>query len=133
MTGKWKTFDDDGLHDGVIEIYQNDAKYFGKIVFLPKPEDKDAICDNCEGEDKDKPLLGLVILKNMKENKGEYSGGTILDPYSGKVYSCIIKLLENGNKLEVRGFCGISLFGCSKYWDRLKGNSQFTENNASNT
>ena len=121
IVGKWNTYDDNGIHDGVVQVFQKDGKFFGKIVFLPKPEDKNSICDNCDGDDKDKPILGLTILKNMEDDgDGEYSGGTIRDPYSGKVYSCSINILENGKKLEVRGFLGFSLFGSSKYWDKAK-------------
>jgi hypothetical protein len=44
----------------------------------------------------------------------------ITDPRNGKTYRCIIKILDNGAKLEVRGYIGFSLIGRSQYWYRIK-------------
>ena len=59
----------------------------------------------------------MVIIENLKENKDEFDGGTILDPESGDIYKCYLKLVEN-NKLKVRGFIGFSLLGRTQYWLR---------------
>ena len=123
ILGKWKTYDENNVYDGIVEIYKQNDEYFGKIVYMPNPAHKDSICSECEGEDKDKPVLGLVFLKNMKKDKDYYTEGTILDPYSGKVYSCEIHLENNGRKLKVRGYVGFCLFGSNRYWDRIKDES----------
>ena len=61
----------------------------------------------------------MTIAKGLKETKPNlYEGGKILDPENGKEYKCKMMLDENGNKLEVRGFIGISLLGRSQNWVR---------------
>ena len=62
---------------------------------------------------------GIIIIQGLKKNGDEYSGGKILDPQHGKYYKCYINL-ENENKLKVRGYIGISLFGRTQYWHRVK-------------
>ena len=74
---------------------------------------------SCDGEDKNKPIEGLVVIKGLNKKGNEYKGGKILDPKSGNLYNCII-ILEEKDKLKVRGFIGISLFGRTQYWYRVK-------------
>jgi uncharacterized protein (DUF2147 family) len=50
----------------------------------------------------------------------EYQGGQILDPENGKTYRARMKLIDNGQKLDVRGFIGFSLFGRSQIWIRAE-------------
>jgi len=118
--GKWKTIDDEtGEAKSIVEIYQQNGKVYGKVVEILNPSKKDATCVDCPGDSKGKPILNLVILKNLKKDGKEYSGGTILDPSNGKVYKCLIAL-ENSDKLKVRGYVGFSLLGRSQYWHRVK-------------
>lgn len=67
----------------------------------------------------------MIILKDMKKTGNvdkelgpEYAGGTILDPDEDNTYKCKMWLKED--VLTVRGFIGISLFGRSSQWFRLK-------------
>lgn len=120
VTGKWKTVDDDtGEAKSIVEIYQKDGKIYGKVVEILTPGKQDAKCQDCPGDAKDKPIQGLVILKDLKKDGKEYSGGTIMDPNNGKVYKSYIAL-EGPNKLKVRGYIGFSLLGRTQYWHRVK-------------
>ena len=76
-------------------------------------------CTECKGDLKDKPITGMLILKDLKKDVKEWNGGTILDPNNGKVYKCYI-VLENDNKLKVRGFIGFSIIGRTQYWYRME-------------
>jgi uncharacterized protein (DUF2147 family) len=117
ITGQWETYDDKTQEKkAVIEIYQTDNLYYAKIVesFV---RGNDAICEKCEGAKKNQPIVGLVIIENLKEDGDEFNGGTILDPENGETYKCYLELI-NPNKLKVRGFLGISLFGRTQYWRR---------------
>lgn len=117
IIGQWETYDDETKEKkAVIEIYKTNNAYFAKIVESFVGE-KNAICENCEGSKKNKPIIGLVIIENIQKNEDEFDGGTILDPENGKTYKCNLKLL-NANKLEVRGYLGFSLFGRTQYWIR---------------
>lgn len=121
LVGKWKTIDDEtGKERSIVEVYEVEGKFYGKIIELLLSEDKGKICERCTGEDKNKPVLGLVLLKNIAKDGDEYSGGTILDPDNGKVYKCSIELLNKGEKLKLRGYVGLSLMGRTQYWYRVK-------------
>ena len=37
-----------------------------------------------------------------------------------QTYGCKIKLIDNGERLEVRGFLGISLLGRTQYWEKVE-------------
>ena len=117
--GKWNSKSDSGAVDSVLEIYEKDGKAFAKVVEIMNPSRKKALCVNCEGEFKDKPILGLNILSGLEKNDDEWSGGKIIDPRNGKVYQCYIKLV-NTNKLKIRGYIGVSIFGKTAYWERTK-------------
>ncbi|AWI26981.1 DUF2147 domain-containing protein [Flavobacterium pallidum] len=120
VIGKWKTIDDEtGKALGVVEIYEKGGKVYGRVLEILNPKDRSKTCTNCSGDDKDKPILGLTIMKGLKKDGDEYNGGKILDPKSGKLYKCYINL-ENKDKLKVRGYIGISLFGRTQYWHRVK-------------
>ena len=103
--GKWKTIDDiTGEARTVVELYEQNGKLYGKIVKLfPRPgEDVDPVCDKCEGENKNKKKVGMVIINGLTKNGEQWDEGEILDPDSGEYYDCKL-WLENG-KLSVRGY-----------------------------
>ena len=102
IVGNWKTVDDKtGDSFSIVTIYQaKDGLYYGKITkMLVGP--KDERCVECEGEDYNKPLEGLVIIRGMKAENGQLVGGKVLDPESGKFYYG--KIYLDGGKLVLRG------------------------------
>ena len=103
IVGKWKTIDDkDGSEKSIVNIFKaSNGKYYGKVEKLFKEPNKK--CTECEGENKDKPVLGMTVLNNMVEKDGTLTGGTIIDPANGKVYKCNVSLDANTGKLKVRG------------------------------
>lgn len=119
VVGKWKTIDDEtGEAKSIVEIYEQDGKIYGKVVEILNPAKKNAKCTKCKGDDKDKPILGLVIIKGLEKDGDEYTDGDILDPNKGKTYSCTIKL-DGKDKLDVRGYLGFSFIGRSQTWTRI--------------
>ena len=117
--GKWKTVDDEtGIENGIVEIYEKAGKVYGRIIEILEKEKKHFKCEMCEGEDKNKPVLGLVIIKGLKKKGDFYEGGKVTDPKNGKSYHCKMNL-EGKDKLIVRGYIGISLFGRSQTWFRI--------------
>lgn len=115
--GFWKTIDDATNEPrAIVEIKEVDGKLFGSIVkTFPKEGDK-TICTECSGDKKDKPIVGLEIISDLKKDGDEWNGGSILDPKNGKTYKAKISLQENGEKLKVRGFIGFSLLGRTQTW-----------------
>jgi uncharacterized protein (DUF2147 family) len=120
VLGRWKTIDDEtGKAKGIVEIYEKSGKIYGKVVDILEQENKKRGCENCSGDDKNKPILGMIIIKALSKEDAEYTNGKILDPKNGKLYKCYITL-ETKDKLKVRGYIGISLFGRTQYWYRVK-------------
>ncbi|SEV92859.1 Uncharacterized conserved protein, DUF2147 family [Chryseobacterium wanjuense] len=117
IEGKWKTIDDETKQaKSLVEIYKkSDGKYYGKISqLLIKPEN--ANCVNCKDDRKNKPILGMEIIRGLKKDGNEFTGGTITDPKTGKTYKCTIT--RNGDNLNVRGYIGLSLIGRTQIWQK---------------
>jgi uncharacterized protein (DUF2147 family) len=117
--GLWKTIDDKtGKERALVRIYLQDGKYFAKIEQSFAPGAETRVCSQCTDERKDRPIIGLLIMRNVKPQDGEFGGGDILDPDTGSVYRCRFHLEKDGSILVVRGFIGISLLGRSQTWHR---------------
>lgn len=120
--GLWRTFGDDNVTArGLVRISEKDGEIIGTLAgtFIPG-EDPKRPCVNCPGQLKNKPFLGLVFLKGLKRKGNEYGGGEILDPETGQVYRALLRIEPGGQRLEVRGYVGVSLFGRSQTWERVK-------------
>ncbi|MEP1488056.1 MAG: DUF2147 domain-containing protein [Algibacter sp.] len=118
VLGKWKTVDDEtGANKSIVEIYEKDGKVFGKVIEILKPFDEKTLCKDCEGEYKDKPVLGLEIIKDLEKDGDIYKNGSIYDPENGKGYRCKITLNKETDKLQVRGF--IAFLYLTQYWIRV--------------
>jgi uncharacterized protein (DUF2147 family) len=117
--GRWKTFDDkSGEARGIVRIYEQDGKFFGRLEQSFTPDAESRVCSVCTDERKNQPIIGLMIIRNVKLENGEYGGGDILDPDTGSVYRCKFHLEQGGTRLAVRGFIGFSLLGRSQTWQR---------------
>jgi uncharacterized protein (DUF2147 family) len=125
--GLWEQVDDvSGKPEGWFRIAEKNGIYDGVLVkAFPKPgeEGQEWFCTKCEGAEKNAPVIGLALIKNMKRTGLSYEGGTIMDPRDGAVYKALMELSPDGQKLTVRGFLGISLFGRSQVWNRLPDNA----------
>lgn len=107
--------------DAKILVYKTgDGRFYGKISWLRDPDrDGKPKTDiyNPDKARKNDPELGLIILKGFRKNSHfTYDDGTIYDPKSGKTYNC--KITIEGDRLFVRGFVGISLFGKTTTWTK---------------
>ncbi|MFL0353537.1 DUF2147 domain-containing protein [Xanthomarina sp. GH4-25] len=118
--GKWKTIDDEtGEAKSTVEIFQKNGKVFGKIIEIYNPKDREALCNTCEGAEYNKPVLGLMIIKDLTQDGIYFKNGTIFDPEAGKTYKCRLSLDEdNPDILMVRGY--ISFLYATQYWERIE-------------
>ena len=119
IEGKWKTIDDEtGKPKSIVEIFKkSDGKYYGKVIqLLIKPADPN--CSSCKDDRKEKPILGMEVIRGLKKNQNDFDGGTITDPKTGKTDKCSIKREEN--RLIVRGYLGISLIGRNQTWHKVE-------------
>jgi uncharacterized protein (DUF2147 family) len=120
--GLWKTIDDkDGSAKSEIRIVENAGVVSGAIekvlVSTAKPDDK---CDKCTDDRKDKPIVGLEIIRGLKKTEGKdiWEGGTIVEPATGKVYKMTMTPIEGGKKIEMRGYVGV--FYRTQTWIRVQ-------------
>lgn len=117
--GLWKTIDDKTNQPlSIIKIEQVNGMLEGTVVktFPPAGETPLVYCNLCKDERKDKPIIGMKIMSDLKRDQvGYWSGGKILDPKEGEVYKVKIAT-EDGKKMDVRGYIGFSLLGRTQVW-----------------
>jgi uncharacterized protein (DUF2147 family) len=119
--GLWQTVDDTtGQPKALVQIADDGSGTLsGKIVHgLGGNDDPSRRCTACTDSRKDQPMKGMTIISDMKADGNGWDGGQILDPENGKLYKCKMHLEDNGGKLVVRGYIGISLLGRSQTWIR---------------
>ena len=108
--GLWKTIDDETKQEkSLVRIVDSGGTLTGKVEKITDPAKQDSRCDKCSDERKDKPVLGMLLVRNTKQSaddKDIWDGGDILDPNNGKVYRLRLKPLDGGKALEVRGYIG---------------------------
>ena len=120
--GNWHTVDDKtGALKSEIRITDSSGTLTGAIAkLLRKDVKQDEVCDQCSDDRKDKPLIGMQIIRGAKKAEGKdvWEDGKILDPENGKTYGLRLTPIEGGKKLEVRG--SIGPFGRTQTWLRTQ-------------
>jgi len=118
--GVWKTIDDETkAPKALVRITEANGVVTGKIDKLLAADAKpDAKCDKCEDDRKDKPIVGMEIIRDVKKDDDVWAGGTILDSAKGKVYKTRLKPVDGGKKMEVRGYIGF--FYRTQVWERVE-------------
>jgi uncharacterized protein (DUF2147 family) len=118
VVGTWLT---SGKEPAKIQIYESSERYYGKITWLKYPEKNGTPrldINNPDETRRNKPIIGLVILKGFRFDEDEWEDGKIYDPESGKTYRCYLSLKDR-NTLKVRGYVGVSLIGRTEIWKKV--------------
>jgi uncharacterized protein (DUF2147 family) len=122
--GLWKTVDDEtGKEKSLVRVTETGGVLTGKVEKLLDPARQDAKCDKCTDDRKDQPVLGMTLIKGVKQNADHperWDGGEILDPNKGKTYKVRITPVDGGKTLEVRGYIGAPLLGRTQTWSRVE-------------
>ena len=120
--GTWHSIDDDTRQPKAqIVITESAGVLTGRIDKLLRPDaDPHKVCDRCTDDRKDKPIVGMEIIRGAKKADGKdvWEGGRILDPEKGSNYALRLTPIEGGKKLEVRG--SIGPFGRTQTWQRVQ-------------
>ena len=123
--GLWKTIDDATRKEkSLIRITESNGVFTGKLEKLLDPATPpDAVCDKCSDDRKDKPLVGMTLVKGVTHSdadKDRWDGGEILDPNNGKTYKVRLTPADGGKRLDVRGYIGAPLLGRTQTWFRVE-------------
>ena len=119
VTGLWRVVDDkDGIEKSIVEIYEKNGLYYGRIVRLLETSRR-THCDKCYGDLKGKPLTGMTIIYDLEKTSNGGKNGKVIDPSTGKIFSCYIEL-DTPDRLKLRGYLGMPSVGKTSYWNRAK-------------
>lgn len=125
IVGIWHTAQDKSQ----VQIFKSNGRYFGRIISLKDPNwpANDELGQggkpktdrrNPNHSLRGRPIVGLQLMNDFEAaGKGRWDGGKVYDPESGKTYKGKITLV-NPNRLELRGYVGVSLFGRTEIWTR---------------
>ncbi len=125
IIGNWLT--DKGTSE--ISIYKaQNGKFNGKLTWLKEPNEFGAPKKDKKNPDaalKEKPLVGLLILKDFEYDNSEknWSKGTIYDPESGKTYDSYMWFKDGDyDALKIKGFVlGMRFLGRETTWTKTDG------------
>jgi uncharacterized protein (DUF2147 family) len=122
ITGPWVTTNGNGVKNSVVTITEKNGVYTGKVTTIYNVPGNIANCTECKGVNKNKPILNMQIINDLKQDSNEYDDGTILDPKTGKVYKLKITQGDNTDTIKLRGYIGFPLLGKTRIWTRLHEN-----------
>ena len=120
--GKWKTIDDrTGKPKAIINIYKKEGLMYGKVVEIVEDGKENFLCNKCDGELKNKPVLGMTIIDGAEHlGDGIYKGDTLFDPQQAMTFRCKIWLNpDNTDELKVRGY--LAFIYRTQTWLRVEG------------
>ncbi len=121
--GEWQTIDDhSGKAVSHVVVKEVGKTLQGSITRIIDPNKVNLKCEACEGPLRDAPFIGLTIIQGVGATATEpltWEGGHILDPKSGRSYRVRLRLKDEGQTMEVRGYFGSPYFGRTQTWRRV--------------
>ncbi len=115
--------------DSQIEIMRCGERYCGKVVWLREPNYPQGSQDGVPGTPKldhnnpepalrNQPIIGLQIVHDFVFGGDDrWKDGRVYDPKNGKTYRGKMTLVAP-DRLDLRGYIGISLIGRTTTWTR---------------
>lgn len=112
----WRAYDLKGQPRSVLKFYIiHDELRADVVKILLK---NGTYCDHCKGNLKNKPYLGMTIIRGLKLKNNKWINGEVLDTDTGNTYSCNISLSTDGQTMYLHAYKGIPLFGRTVNWKR---------------
>lgn len=128
IEGVWRTYVD-GTHNerAWVQIVRSGEVYEGRLVrlFRQAGDPTEALCYACDGDLRNAPLIGMTILRELRQRSARtYGGGRIRDPETGQEYRCEVTMVASGKALKVRGYIGVPVFGRTQVWRRIESSKE---------
>lgn len=118
VLGRWKTFDrKTGVAINIVQIYTIKNELFGTIEQMLRQSQRDDVCFECKGADKNKKVEGLTIIKELKLKGENKYAGRFTNIIDGKVSNCQIWVEEDDHDILYVKYKG---GGGVHKWKRMK-------------
>jgi uncharacterized protein (DUF2147 family) len=115
ILGEWWTEKEDKRPSAKVKfVLAQDGTYTGILAWSPESK-KDV--NNKDPKLRDRPVVGIVLMWNLRYDDGEYTGGYVYNPEDGGTYRFKAEVLTP-QSLKIRGYLGIALFGQTQKWSR---------------
>jgi uncharacterized protein (DUF2147 family) len=75
-------------------------------------------CEKCTGARKGAPILGMEIIWNLRPEGDRFVDGSIVDPDSGRIYRCLVRVIDKGGRLDLTIYERFAIFGVTEHWER---------------
>lgn len=123
ISGEWTTIDDEsGCASSVVRIDEKSGQLIATVIRILDAQKADKRCAACADDRKGQPIQGMQVVRGVASQAvapGTWRGGSILDPKTGKTYDVQLKLVEQAQVLEVRGYVGLAMLGRTQRWQRM--------------
>lgn len=108
-----------------LNFYKNEeGDYEARIIWMEQANDNlgkpRTDVKNRHVEQRHIPLSEMVIVRGLRfdARSGEWEGGRVYDPSTGKTYRCFIEF-KSDTLIKMKGYVGFRMFGKSLYWSKL--------------
>lgn len=112
----WRAYDLKGQARSVLKFYEVNGELRADVVKILL--ENGTYCTQCKGQLKNKPYLGMTIIRGLHFKRNKWVGGEVLDTDTGNTYSCNVSLSNDGNIMHLHAYKGIPLFGRTVEWQR---------------
>ena len=103
-----------------VEIFKSGNSYAAKIIWLAEANNEEGLPKtdkkNPDPALRSRPIIGLVILSDLKLENGVWKGSKIYSPERGEYIDCSLKL-QDGYTLRITATKGF--FSTTKFWRKL--------------
>ena len=105
----------------IIQVYRCGDSVCARLIAIRRAAPSRVDSNNPNAALRTRSLCGLQIGTNFHLSSPDRAeGGRLYDPQSGKTYSG--SMTRDGDRLKLRGYVGISLFGRTEIWTQARGN-----------
>jgi uncharacterized protein (DUF2147 family) len=119
--GLWRNIDDKTSEAmAEIRISANASGALNGKIERALIQRSEPLCGLCTDDRKNQPKVGMEIIRGARKAGSDlaWEGGKILDPENGKEYTLRMTPIEDGKKLQIRGYIGP--FYRTQVWQRIQ-------------